>query len=223
MNHQGFIMASFFMTGFHFLHSHESQNSGLTSAKWLWIPVCRTNSISLKISQKQWKVVVCLRKWEPTWAVCNHVQIKASYQMNIKSHRFTLSTCSPGVPPLHCVLRICLVSVAVPLQVPNPRRLVCLQHRSPVWSQPRSSSRHTCSALAQYSLTSRLKVSSPPNLTLFTFTYTCVVILATCVYTAPAFAPLVYVNLLRWVIHLNFCWILPKLCELSRWGGMRDV
>lgn len=69
-----------------------------------------------------------------------------------------------GVSPLPCVLRTCLVSVAVPLQVPNPRHLVCLQLRSPVWSQPHSSSRHTCSALAQCLLTSRLKVSSPPHI-----------------------------------------------------------
>lgn len=62
--------------------------------------------------------------------------------------------------PLNCVHRICLVCVAVPLLVPNPRRLVCPLHRSPVWSQPRSSSRHTCSALAQFSLTNKLKVSS---------------------------------------------------------------
>ncbi len=199
---------SFFMTGFHVLRSLESQNSGLTPAKWLWYLSA---------------VVICLRKWEPTWAGCNHVQINAPYVMNIKNHKFTLSTYSWGASPLHCVLRICLVSVAVPLQVPNPRRLVCLQHRSRVWSQPRSSSRHTCSALAQCSLTNRLKVSSPPNLTLFTFTYTCTVILATSAYRAHAFAPLVYVNLLQWVIHLNFCWILPKLCELSRRGGMWDV
>lgn len=67
---------------------------------------------------------------------------------------------SSSVSPLHCVLRTCLVSVAVPLQVPNPRHLVCLQHRSPVWSQQHSSSKHTCSALAQYSHTSKHKVSS---------------------------------------------------------------
>lgn len=53
--------------------------------------------------------------------------------------------------------RICPVSAAVPLQVPNPRP-VCPQHRNPVWSQPRSSSRPTCNALAQCCHTSRLKV-----------------------------------------------------------------
>ena len=71
---------------------------------------------------------------------------------------------SSDVSPLPCVFRTCLVSAAVPLQVPNPRHLVCHQLRSPVWSQPHSSSRHTCSALAQCLLTSRLKVSSPPHL-----------------------------------------------------------
>lgn len=108
---------------------------------------------------------------------------------------------------LHCVLRICLVSAAVPLQVPNPRRLVSLQHRSPVWSQPRSSSRHTCSALAQFSLTNRLKVSSTPHLTLSTFTYTH----WSCIHSSHIH-PLVYQNLLQWVIDLNFCWNLQKSC-----------
>lgn len=114
------------------------------------------------------------------------------------------------------------MSVAVPLQVPNPRRPVFLQHRSPVWSLPRSSSRHTCSALAQCSLTSRLKVSSTPDSTLNALKapYMCAVFLGTTVYTALTLAPLVCVNLLQWVIHLNFCWILQKL---SRRGGMWDV
>lgn len=139
------------------------------------------------------------------WADCNHVQIKACCLIYIQSNRFTLSTCSM-TDSLHCVLRICLVSVAVPLQVPNPRRLVCLQHRSPVWSQPRSSSRHTCNALAQFSLTNRLKVSSTPHLTLSAFTYTH----WSCIHSS-LIHPLVYQNLLQWVIDLNFCWNLQKV------------
>ncbi len=122
---------------------------------------------------------------------------------------------SSCVSPLHFILRICLVSAAVPLQVPNPRHLVCLQHRSPVWSQPRSSWRLTCSALAQYSLTNRLKVSLTPHTTLseFTFTCTCAVIRSYCAHTALTVSPLVSINLLQRHIHLKFC---KKLCRLGR-------
>lgn len=96
----------------------------------------------------------------------------------IKHHSSTVYS-----PPYVC--RICPVSAAAPLQVPNPRQLVCLQLRSPVWSQPRSSSRLTCSALAQYSLTSRPKVRSPASHYTdaikahwaFTFSYMCAGIL----------------------------------------------
>lgn len=137
--------------------------------------------------------------------------------MNIKrlhclhSHILTLMNhYSLTVPPLACICRICLVSAAVPLQVPNPRLLVCLQLRSPVWSQQHSSSRHTCSALAWCSHTSRPKVRSPQTEnTEFSHAPTCAQ--WSCAYTALTIVPLV--NLLKWVIHLNFCWILQKLCE----------
>lgn len=58
--------------------------------------------------------------------------------------------------------RTCQAFVAVPLRVPNPRRRVCLQHRSPVWSQPRSSWRRTCSAPALCWHRNRLKVGRQP-------------------------------------------------------------
>lgn len=102
------------------------------------------------------------------------------------------------------MLRTCLVSVAVLLQVPNPRRLVCLQHRSPVWLQLHSSSRHTCSVLAQYSLTSRLKVSSSPHSTLG----------ALKTHSDHSQSPT------HAVIHLNLCWC-ENYCEdifLKKWS-----